>query len=42
MEERCRERKEEILATHKPVPPTEGEERIIAEVLAAARKELAG
>lgn len=42
MEERCRERKEEILATHKPVPPTEEEERIIAEVLTAARKELAG
>jgi len=40
MEERCRARKEEILATHQPVPPTDDQERIIAEILAAARREL--
>ena len=39
-EQRCRQRREEILATHQPEPITENLAKAIDEVVAAARKEL--
>lgn len=40
METRCSRRKREILESHVPQPPSDDEEKIIAEITAAARKEL--
>lgn len=39
-EERCRQRKEEILATHKPEPISDELERALDEIVAAARRHL--
>jgi trimethylamine--corrinoid protein Co-methyltransferase len=40
LEERCRRRTEELLATHQPEPVDEGTEAAIDEVVAAARRDL--
>ena len=42
MEERCRRRKEEILATHRPEPIDDGLARELDRIVAAARRHLAG
>ncbi len=41
-EERCRQRKVEILATHEPEPISNELERALDEIVAAARRDLLG
>ena len=39
-EDRCRERKEQLLATHEPEPISPDLDRALTEIVAAAKKDL--